>query len=152
MSRQLPLFPPDKPKREKATVKDAQDFVEKWVGLFGFAHYRWRVLPLRSKHRGRVWATVGWDHLEEWLEIQIVPDGVLPSAQVEHVVMHELAHVLIALAGQSDSAEESVVTRLVRLAGGPARGAREFVRRTGGTHAWDDDSESELVDLCPKTG
>lgn len=72
-----------------------------------------------------MWADIYADTEEEWFHLRIVPDGVIPDRELEHLVVHELGHVLIDLAKESEYGEEIVVNRIARLAG-TNRGVREW--------------------------
>lgn len=102
--------------RKPVTIKHATRFLKKWVVLFGFGHYNITLAPLPDEAKGEVWGRSTYNHEEEWCIIEVVPDGVLPPAQVEALVLHELTHGLLELAQGSDTACESVCNRIARLA------------------------------------
>ena len=116
---QVAEFYPD-PSMTDVTL--AEKYLEKWAHTFGFAHYRRKVHPIRVEDAGGFWARCFFDHDEEWLEIEIVPDGVVPEAQTEHLILHELCHGLFEYAAGSDSHEEAACNRLARFCSGLADG------------------------------
>lgn len=100
----------------KKTCKEAKALTEKWAPAFGLGHYAHEVRVLPESARGKMWGRSYYNHEEEWFEFEVVPDGALPSAQVEALVLHELAHGLLNLASKSDHAVEAVCNRIVKLA------------------------------------
>lgn len=94
---------------------EAKDLLDYWLPRFGFGHYRVHTKVLPASARGKLWARCHWNHDEEFVNFQFVPDGVLKRPQMEALVLHELSHGLCRLAEDSDG-EERVCNRIARLA------------------------------------
>lgn len=134
------------------TANEARALVEQWLPKFGFGHYTFKLSPLPKAADGKTWGRCVWLHDEETARFQFVPDGVLSKAQLETVVLHELAHGLLELAGTSEHAEEVVCNRIVRLLRPSTAQANEHLLN----HAdWNDktvpvDALRALVDRLPE--
>jgi len=89
---------------------------DKWATAFGLGHYSREVRCLPADQKGKVWGRSHYNHQEEWFEVEVVPDGALPTEQVEALVLHELAHGLLSFANEGDSAVEAVCNRISKLA------------------------------------
>lgn len=100
----------------KEDVKHACFYYKKWAPKFGFGHYHATIVVLDKEDKGKVWGKSTFNHEEEWVVMEVVPDGILPRAQVEALMLHELSHGIISLACSSDAAEEMVCNRISRLA------------------------------------
>lgn len=103
-------------RKPKVTIQNATRFLKKWAGSFGFGHYNITLSCLPPEAKGEVWGRSVFNHEEEWATIEVVPDGVLPVAQVETLMLHELAHGLLEFSNASDATCETVCNRIARLA------------------------------------
>ena len=101
--------------KRKLTTADAEAALDKWMSLFGFAHFKRKVEPLPLDMKGKLWARCHWTYEEEYVEFQFVPDGVLERPQVEGLVLHELAHGLLDYAKEGHHPQEVVCNRIARL-------------------------------------
>lgn len=113
-------------------VEVAQRYLEKWVHTFGFGNFARTVIPMTKETAGAYWARAFVDLDEEWLEIEIVPDGVLPEEQVEFLICHELMHGLIDYADSGEGPLESACNRIARVLTG-FQGANKIMYGEG---AW----------------
>lgn len=103
-------------RKPKHTINNATRFLKKWAGPFGFGHYNITLSCLPAEAKGEVWGRSVFNHEEEWATIEVVPDGILPVAQVETLMLHELAHGLLDLSNTSEATCETVCNRIARLA------------------------------------
>lgn len=129
----------------RKTTKHAERFLKKWVNPFGFGHYSIKLTVLPTEAKGEVWGRSTFNHEEEWAHIEVVPDGILPVAQVETLVLHELSHGLIELAGANDLGCEMVCNRISRLAltGRTVKHCNEWNVATGFSNSWNTASLTE---------
>lgn len=127
----------------KPSVRKGKAYVERWMPRFGFTNYAVTVGVLPPDQKGQCWGRSWWNVAEEWADIELVPDGILPDDQLEGLVLHELAHGLVELARSGDGGTETVCNRLARLLG--AQGAplcNEWVH-TQDDHPWGMPDEPE---------
>ncbi len=105
------------------------------------------------------WAHVGWDVEEEWMQVWLSPDlEKLTRAQVEHIILHEVTHVLFAFAKASDATEEMACNRVAGLLIGPEHGVRSVAATLDLMSAldskaarqyFDDDEREVLLEAMP---
>jgi len=122
-----------------------------WCVPFGFGHYQ---LLLEAATDDDKFAHVRYSVEEEWLCITICPSLLdLTAEQVEHVVLHELAHVLQAVGASGETGEEVVCNRIASMLVGGEFGVRSlaYMREAlkKAEHYFDDDERDILTDAMP---
>lgn len=104
--------------------KYAAKAVKKWADLLGFSHYTLVVGQLPPDESNEDWANCIWSIEEEWAVIRFGDISNFDKLQLDHLVIHELTHILIALAVAAPAFEEVVCNRIATAITGPTVGAR----------------------------
>lgn len=99
----------------KPSLALTQQYLDKWVPRFGFGHYHYKLRLIDTKAKLEFWARSWYSHEEEFFELEIVPDGVLPPRQHEGLVLHELTHGFLSFAETGPVQQETACNRLPRL-------------------------------------
>lgn len=137
--------------------------------MFGLGHYRYTVTCLPEDAKGKVWGRSHYNHSEEFFDIQVVPDGVLPEVEQRHLILHELAHGILQFAYESSAGCETACNRIAKMVlggeatgpnystcGGPNgdwpsfdEGETNNARRTRSNPRknWDEDKERKIVKM-----
>lgn len=136
-------------------IKRGERLVRKWAGPMGFGSYNIEVSPLPDDQKGKVWGRSYWNAEEEWAHIELLPDSVLPPAQLEALVIHELAHGLVHVASKSDVGVEMVCNRIARLVCPEVELCNEWYGKSGDQCEWEEDPMNTawmrlLVDALPE--
>lgn len=96
------------------TIERGTALVHQWKSRFGFGHYRFSVQPLPAGTAA--WAQSFFEINEEWAVIELPPDDFFPPKTLEMLVLHELSHGLLRVAGTSENGEEVACNRIARMA------------------------------------
>lgn len=107
-----------------ANHKYAATSTEKAAKLFGFGHYTIVVGQLPPDEAGEDWANCIWSLEEEWIVIRFGDLSAFTKKQIDHLVIHELTHVLIGMAVSAPLLEEVVCNRVATAMTSPDAGAR----------------------------
>lgn len=97
-----------------SNIEQGEALVRKWARRFGLGDFRLRVQLIDSDCDA--WARSFYELNEEWGLIELPPDALFPPATLEMLVLHELAHGLLALAERSEGDTEAACNRIARLA------------------------------------
>lgn len=127
----------------------AEACLQKWAPPFGFGHYTVLVRDASKKEAKKGWAHVTWNVEEEWLLVALGDVDRLTPEQVEHVIVHELAHVLQAFGRQADACEEMVCNRIAGLLVGAEYGVRGLSGLASAARYFDDEERDALLDVMP---
>ena len=104
--------------------KYATKAVKKYIDLFGFGHYTVVVGRLPEDESKDDWANCIWSLEEEWAVIRFGDISNFDKRQIDHLVIHEVTHILIGLANSGPAMEEVVCNRVATGIAGPRVGAR----------------------------
>lgn len=102
------------------SIEQGTALVRHWQGRFGLGNFRLQVRPIDMDNEN-AWAHSFYELTEEWGVIELPVDGFFPPEVLELLVLHELAHGLIALATEADGGSvlvEQSCNRVARLARG----------------------------------
>lgn len=97
-----------------SNIEQGEALVRKWARRFGLGDFRLRVQLI--DHDCDAWARSFYELSEEWGLIELPPDALFPPATLEMLVLHELAHGLLAVAERSEGDTEVACNRIARLA------------------------------------
>lgn len=102
------------------SIERGTALVRKWSPRFGLGNYRITVQPIAQKDSENSWAMSYFDTHEEWGLVELPNDDSLPPETLELLVLHELSHGLLKLAGGDGERDtvEATCNRIARLARG----------------------------------
>lgn len=109
---------------QDAQFKYATKAVKKYAELFGFGHYTIVIGQLPADEARDDWANCIWSLEEEWAVIRFGDLANFDKRQIDHLVIHEITHILIGLATSAPAMEEVVCNRVATSIAGPRVGAR----------------------------
>jgi hypothetical protein len=96
------------------STSHGERLVRKWAGAFGLGDFRLQVKEI-PEDTPDAWARSFYDIEELWGVLELPGDNLLPPALIELLVLHELAHGLIQVAGASELGEEQACNRIARM-------------------------------------
>lgn len=100
-----------------STIEQGTAIVRRWQDKFGLGGFRIHVRAI-DMDDPKAWAYSFYETNEQWGVIELPPDGFFPPATQELLVLHELAHGLLALAAEEGVLVEQACNRVARLARG----------------------------------
>lgn len=136
---------------KKRSVRKAEAIVRELAPRFGLGHYRWSVTALdeeRAAPAGGLWGCSNFDHSEEYFDIAVVPDGVLPEPVLRHLILHELAHGIITYAAGSEAHEETACDRIAKLVMGEDAAGPNYNLCGGPDRIWEFEMDSDDVTIA----
>lgn len=104
--------------------KYASKAVKHWAELLGFGHYSLIVGQLPPDEDSEDWANCMWSLEEEWAVIRFGNLSGFDEAQIDHLVLHELSHILIGFANAGAANEEAICNRIASSISGKGISAR----------------------------
>lgn len=101
------------------SIEKGTALVKHWAPRFGLGEFRLKVKPMPTDNT-EAWALSHYDIEEMWGSIELPSDEVFPFETLELLVLHELAHGLLQLAGTdvTSVAVEQSCNRIARLTRG----------------------------------